>query len=253
MPLLRVGPDVELYYEDAGSGPPVLLVAGWPLTSESWECQVGALVEAGHRVLTYDRRGFGRTTRAWDGYTPATLVDDLHGLITHLDLTDVVLVGFSSGAVETARYLATHGSDRVHGLVLASPLGGASALGRDLRAAARWHRVAMLDDVLTRFFSVNGEIALDEATRRHLLSTAAASSARATLTVIDAWSDPTLDLAADVAAAGLPTLVISGEGDAVAPSHRVDAPTVVIPSGPHGVHITHPQQWNQAVLKFLTG
>ncbi|GAA2979387.1 alpha/beta fold hydrolase [Actinokineospora diospyrosa] len=247
MPQLRVGPDVDLYYEDVGAGPPVVLVPGWPLTLDSWECQVGAFAEAGHRVVGYDRRGFGRSTRAWTGYDAATLVADLAGLIEHLDLRSAVLVGFSSGAVEATGYLATRGTDRVRGLVLGGPLAGAVELGRDLQAAGRWHRVAMLDDVLTRFFSVNGEIVLDEATRSHLLHSAAGSSARGTLAAIDAWADPTVDLAVP----DVPALVVVGDSDAVAPTRQISAPTVTIPSGPHAAHVTHPQQWNEAVLAFL--
>lgn len=111
--------DVELAYEDHGTGRPVVLVHGWPLSGASWEPQVRPLVDAGHRVVTYDRRGFGASSRPWEGYDYDTFAADLHALLSHLDLTDVTLVGFSMGGGEVARYLSTYGAQRVRSAVLA--------------------------------------------------------------------------------------------------------------------------------------
>jgi pimeloyl-ACP methyl ester carboxylesterase len=114
------GSPVELYYEDQGAGTPVVLVHGWPLSRRSWENQVPALIEAGHRVVTYDRRGFGWSSQPWDGYDYDTFTSDLDALLVHLDLRDVTLVGFSMGGGEVVRYIGTYGTDRIARAVLAS-------------------------------------------------------------------------------------------------------------------------------------
>ncbi|MFC5059775.1 alpha/beta hydrolase [Saccharothrix xinjiangensis] len=254
MPRLAVatenGAEVSLYYEDYGVGSPVVLVAGWPLTAQSWESQVAAFVEAGHRVVGYDRRGFGRSTRAWGGYDQDTLAADLHLLLEHLDLRGAALVGFSSGAGDVARCVARFGVGRVSRLVLAGPLAVDDGLVRDLLNAAGWHRVAMLDDVLGRFFSVDGEVVLDEASRQHLLHVAACASPKATVDVIGAWAGA--DPEADLADVGVPVLVVHGERDAFTAPRRGRAPATIIPSAPHGAPMTHPQQWNEVVLRFLS-
>jgi non-heme chloroperoxidase len=124
MPKLTVGDEngtpIELYYEDHGTGRPVVLIHGWPLSGRSWESQVPALLEAGHRVITYDRRGFGASSQPWNGYDYDTFTADLHALLEHLDVRDVTLVGFSMGGGEVVRYLGTYGADRVSRAVLAA-------------------------------------------------------------------------------------------------------------------------------------
>ncbi|MDP9842485.1 alpha/beta fold hydrolase [Streptosporangium lutulentum] len=253
------GAEVSLYYEDAGAGDPVVLIHGWPLSRRSWDSQVQTFVEAGHRVITYDRRGFGRSTHAWDGYDLDTFTADLHTLVEHLGLTRVSLVGFSSGGGEVARYAATFGTDRLHRIVLAGPVIGADRqMAADLTIASRRHRISMLDDLLTRFFSVDGESALDEPTRRYLLQAAADASAKAVTDSIGAWSNA--EPLADLIRIDVPTLVVHGEQDAFMPYEAggrqvaaaiAGSATVLIPSAPHGVPITHHEQWNQAVLAFL--
>ena len=124
MALLQVGHEnstsVELYYEDHGSGSPVVLIHGWPLSGRSWEYQVPALVDAGHRVITYDRRGFGNSFQPWDVYDYYTFAADLDALLTHLDVRGVTLVGFSMGGGEVVRYIGKYGTDRVAQAVLAA-------------------------------------------------------------------------------------------------------------------------------------
>ncbi len=124
MPRLDVGTEnghpVQLHYQDVGAGRPVVLIHGWPLSGRSWEAQVGPLVEAGHRVITYDRRGFGDSSQPWHGYDYDTFTTDLQALLEHLDLRDVALVGFSMGGGEVVRYIATHGTERVSRAVLAA-------------------------------------------------------------------------------------------------------------------------------------
>ncbi len=127
MPRLVVGQtgssitDVDLYYEDLGAGAPVVLIHGWPLSGRSWEAQVPALVEAGHRVITYDRRGFGDSSQPWDGYDYDTLAADLDALLTHLDVTGATLVGFSMGGGEVVRYVSRYGTSRIAKAVLPPP------------------------------------------------------------------------------------------------------------------------------------
>ncbi|HEY5834049.1 alpha/beta fold hydrolase [Streptomyces sp.] len=266
MPWLTVGrekgADVDLYYEDVGEGPPVLLVAAWPLSQAAWEAQVGALVDAGLRVVSYDRRGFGRSTRTWAGYEGDAPATDLYLLVEHLGLRGLTVVGYSSGAAVAARYAVRFGDGRVARVVLASPVvtHPGSALVADLLAATARHRIAMLDDVLLRFFSVRGETAIDEPTRRHLLHLAAAASPRATAEVVRAWS--AADLRADLVRLDVPALVLHGGEDAFMPFASTgswvartapDSRTVVIPHAPHGAPLTHPDQWNAAVLDFIAG
>ncbi|WP_327348133.1 alpha/beta hydrolase [Streptomyces europaeiscabiei] len=276
MPRIMVGTEnsaeVSLYYEDFGTGDPVVLIHGWPLTQDSWELQVGAFVEAGHRVITYDRRGSGRSTRTWTGYDYDTLATDLHALVEHLDLAAWSLVGFSSGSGDATRYVANHGTHRISKLVLASPIliGGPTRAGTvaasggemtaDLLAAARRHRVPMLDDLLTRFFSVNGYNVLDEPTRLYHLHTAASASPKGAADSISAL--PTANRPEDLARVDVPALVVHGEDDAFMPYETSgrsvaraipDSRTVTIPNAPHAAPLTHPQQWNEAVLAFLAG
>ncbi|MFE5393079.1 alpha/beta fold hydrolase [Streptomyces sp. NPDC056568] len=264
MPRIMVGSEGRtehsLYYEDFGTGPAVVFVSGWPLTQTSWEAQVRAFVETGHRVVTFDRRGFGRSTRAWTGYDHDTLADDLYGLLEGLDITGASLVGFSSGCGEITRCLAAHGSSRVDAVVLAAPLVVAPGdeLLADLLTAAHRHRVPLLDSVLTRFFSVDGACVLDEPTRRHHLHLAACASAKATTDSLAAWADS--HRPADLAGTDVPALIVHGACDAFMPYEvsgavvagaLADSRTVLVPQAPHGAHLTHPHQWNEAVLGFL--
>ncbi|MFD1938843.1 MULTISPECIES: alpha/beta fold hydrolase [Nonomuraea] len=249
---------MTLFYEDFGEGEPVVLVHGWPLSQRFWEAQVGAFVAAGRRVVSYDRRGFGRSSQPWDGYDHDTFTGDLAAVVDALGLTGVALVGFSTGCAEAASYTA--GSDRVSRLVLASPVVYPDPLAHELRTAAAGHRVHMLDDVLLRFFAVDGHSALDEQTRLYQLRLAADASPRATAESLAVWeaADPGLDLAR----IAVPTLIVQGEADAFVPPEdggrrvaRAVAGSVLttIPAAPHAAPLTHHEQWNQLVLEFLAG
>src|SRR5438105_2142408 len=168
MPFLTVRTEgaspVELHYEDVGSGRPVVLIHGWPLSGRSWESQVPALVAAGHRVITYDRRGFGSSSQPWDGYDYDSFAADLHALIEHIDLREVTLVGFSMGGGEVARYVGTHGTARIAKAVLAgavppylyrsddNPEGGLDdATIASFEGGVRTDRIAFLDQFLIGF------------------------------------------------------------------------------------------------------
>ncbi|QMU73059.1 alpha/beta fold hydrolase [Streptacidiphilus sp. P02-A3a] len=265
------GNPVSLDYQDVGTGDPVVLIHGWPLTQQMWNAQVTAFVEAGHRVVSYDRRGFGRSTQTWEGYDYGTFAEDLHHLVHALDLRRATLVGFSSGGGDIARYLGTHGTGRIARVVLASAMLPAlrdtpdNATGMlddatiaELLSAAREYRIPMVDEFLNRCFSVDGIVAIDEPTRRYALHLASAASPKATTDSLVAWTG--CDFRAELAAVDVPALVIHGDSDAVVPFERSGrltaaaipgSETVIVPSAPHGVPMTHHQQWNQAVLAFL--
>ncbi|WP_448640692.1 alpha/beta fold hydrolase [Geodermatophilus sp. URMC 63] len=280
MPRLTVGTEngqpVELYYEDHGTGRPVVLIHGWPLSGRSWEAQVGPLVEAGHRVVTYDRRGFGASSQPWTGYDYDTFAADLDALLTALDLTDVTLVGFSMGGGEVVRYLSRHGAARVRSAVLAAavppylyksadnPDGGLDdATIEQFQQGVRTDRLAFLDGFTKDFFSPGGSglltsAAVSEEQRRYAWQIAAFASPKGTLDCITAFGRT--DFRPDVAAVTVPTLVIHGDSDAIVPlevsgrrSHEAIAGSelVVIEGGPHGVNASHPEQFNRALLDFL--
>jgi non-heme chloroperoxidase len=274
MSRLVVGTDngaaVDLYYEDVGSGSPVVLVHGWPMSQRLWDQQVRPLVAAGHRVVSYDRRGFGRSSHPWDGYDVDTFAADLARVVETLQLHDATLVGFSSGCADVLRYVELHGTARLSRLVLISPPpdpGAADSVdavtllgGGGLAAASVHHRVAMLDEVVSRMFAVDGLPAVDEPTRQFHVALAAGASAKAVTDSITAAD--TAKLGPALGAADVPVLAIVGGGDAVTDPARVtrwlagSAPGVrvtTVPHAPHAVPVTHAEECNAAVLAFLAG
>ena len=276
MPHLQVGTEngapIELYYEDHGTGAPVVLVHGWPLSGRSWEAQVGALVDAGRRVVTYDRRGFGWSSQPWEGYDYDTFTADLHALLEHLDLRDVALVGFSMGGGEVARYLGTHGADRVSRAVFAAavppfllkgddnPEGGLDeATIAGFQGGVTGDRLAFLDEFTRTFFAAGDRTDLiSEPQRLYARDIAAFASPKGTLDCIAAFGRT--DFREDLAKITVPTLVIHGDADAIVPfevsgrrTHEaIEGSTlVVVEGGPHGLNATHAQEFNAALLDFL--
>ena len=266
------GSPIELYYEDHGSGSPVVLIHGWPLSGRSWEKQVPALVEAGHRVVTYDRRGFGKSSQPYGGYDYNTFAADLDKLLVHLGLSDATLVGFSMGGGEVVRYLSLYGNERVSKAVLAAavppylyksddnPEGGFddATIGQ-FQQAVRDDRVAFLDEFITNFF-VAGERndLVSEPTRLYHREIAEFASPKGTLDCISAFSYT--DFRDDVAKINVPKLVIHGDSDAIVPfeisgkrSNEAiqNSQLVVIEGAPHGFNATHAEQFNRALLDFL--
>jgi non-heme chloroperoxidase len=277
MPMLKARNDahdqVELHFEDVGTGRPVVLIHGWPLSGRSWEAQVPALVEAGYRVITYDRRGFGGSSQPWDGYDYDTFADDLDAVLSHLELQQVTLVGFSMGGGEVVRYLSRHGSDRVEKAVLAgavppylyksddNPDGGLDdATIEGFQAGVRGDRLAFLDEFTKTFFSA-GRLKkglVSEPFRLYMRDVAAYASPKGTLDCITAFGRT--DFRDDVAKVDVPTLVIHGDSDGIVPFEVSgkrsaeaiqDSTLVVVKGGPHGFNVTHAAEFNQALLDFL--
>jgi non-heme chloroperoxidase len=267
------GLPIELHYTDHGQGQPVVLIHGWPLSGRSWESQEPALIEAGYRVINYDRRGFGQSSQPWDGYDFDTLTADLAALVDHLDLRDAVLIGFSMGGGEVVRYLSRYGSDRVSKVVLASavppylfrsddnPDGGIDdARIVELVSGVQQDRMAFFDEYLDSYFSAGTTIKVSPQQKAYTLSLLAVASPKATIDCIHAFSRT--DFREDLAKVTVPTLVIHGDSDNIVPievsGQRAAAAIrgsvlVTLEDAPHGILVSHPQEWNAAVLQFLRG
>ena len=275
MPKLNVGIEnqspIELHYEDVGAGRPVVLIHGWPLSGRSWENQVPALVGAGFRAITYDRRGFGASSQPWNGYDYDTFAADLDALLRYKDLRDVTLVGFSMGGGEVARYISRYGTGRIAKAVFAAavtpfllktgdnPEGGLDeATIASFNAGVVGDRIAFLDQFTKGFFSAGGELRVSEAQRRYALDIAAFASPKGTLDCISAFGRT--DFRADLKKITVPTLVIHGDQDAIVPfevsgkrtaASIPGARLVVIKGGPHGLIASHPNEVNATLLSFL--
>lgn len=262
----------DLHVDDTGgSGRPVVLIHGWPLSGESWKHQVPALVDAGYRVITYDRRGFGRSDKPKTGYDYDHLTEDLHAIVTELDLNDVTLVGFSMGGGEVARWFSKYGAERLHSVVFASavppyllttddnpdgPLPKAQAA--EMTAGLTKDEDAFYDEFVTQFFSVDGELKVSEADRQEALVLAKQASKLAALEAMASFANT--DFRDDLTRVSVPTLVIHGDGDGTVPFEGSGARThaaiagselYVVKDAPHGVTVSHAGEWNRAVLEFL--
>jgi non-heme chloroperoxidase len=266
--------DIELYYEDHGRGRPVVLIHGYPLGASSWEKQVPALLDAGHRVVAYDRRGFGRSGRPTIGYDYDTFAADLDKLLEVLDLTDVALVGFAMGTGEVGRYLGTYGPDRVAGAVFLAPLepfllrtgdnpdGVDGSVFADSVSAAAGDRYAYFTDLYADYYNTDenlGTRVSQDAVDRSR-NVASSASPYATVAAILTW---TTDFRADVARiAGydLPVAIVHGTHDRILPIDSTARPFrkllprsyyVEIPGAPHGMLWTHGNEVNAALLDFI--
>ena len=262
---------IDLYFEDHGEGRTVVLVHGWPLSSGSWEKQTKALLEAGYRVISYDRRGFGQSDKPSTGYDYDTMASDLDILLTELDLTDVTLVGFSMGGGELARYVGDQGTDRISGLVFISsiapfllktddnPEGVDRSVFTGIETAIQDDRPDFLRGFLKSFynFAALGGSRISQAVLDANWSVAVQASPKATLDCVAAWLE---DFREDVAAIDVPTLIIHGTEDQIVPIEAsggrmpglIDGSVLVrIEGGPHGILWTHADQVNAALLDFL--
>ncbi|BAJ73799.1 predicted hydrolase or acyltransferase [Microbacterium testaceum StLB037] len=264
--------DIDLHVDDTGGdGRPVVLLHGWPLSGESWAAQVPALESAGYRVVTYDRRGFGRSDKPRTGYDYDTFSDDLEAVLAALDLRDVTLVGFSMGGGEVARYLSRHGADRIRSVVFAAavppylaktednpdgPLDDETADG--MKQALKDDEDAFYRDFTTGFFSVDGELKVTEADRAEAERLAHQADHHASLKAMEAWA--TTDFREDLSHVTVPTLIIHGDSDATVPLEGSGARTHaaipgselhVVTGAPHGVNVSHADEFNSVLLDFL--
>jgi pimeloyl-ACP methyl ester carboxylesterase len=263
--------DINLYYEDLGSGPAVVLLSGWPLDSRSWEPQVHALLAAGHRVIAYDRRGFGQSSRPTQGYDFDTLADDLGKLLTELDLRDATLIGFSLGTGELARYVGTYGTGRLKGCVFIESLppsfgkSGENPNGVDqatidtIRRAILDDRPAWLTGLLGDFLNLDDYLGkrVSEETVRNSWNAGAGASPWATWACVLTWLD---DFHEDIKRIDVPTLILHGTADRIlsveGQGRRMHAALpaahyVEIEGGPHVMCVSHAKEVNRELLAFL--
>jgi non-heme chloroperoxidase len=275
MPFVNVGQEnsgsIELYYEDHGEGKPVVLIHGYPLSGMSWEKQVSALLHAGRRVITYDRRGFGRSSQPTTGYDYDTFATDLHRLVTALDLRDLALVGFSMGGGEVARYLGTYGSERVTKAVFISsvppfllktndnPEGVDASVFAGIEKAVATDRYAFFTDFFKNFFNADvllGKRVSEEAVRSSW-NVAAGSSATASLACVSTWHT---DFRKDLPRIDVPALVIHGDADRILPISASGlriaklvkgAHVEIVKDGPHCITWTHADKVTPALVEFL--
>lgn len=263
---------VRLHIEDSGGdGRPVVLIHGWPLSAMAWEQQVLVLQGAGYRVVTYDRRGFGRSDKPESGYSYDELADDLQRVLDHCQLQDVTLVGFSMGGGEVARYVARFGESLLHSVVFAAavppflmksvdnpdgPLTPEAA--QKSRRALELDRNAFFEQFTEDFYSANGVFLVTESQRREAVALCQQSAQAAALACMDAFG--TTDFREDLKRLTVPTLVIHGDADAIVPiegsglrTHQAvrHSQLVRVSGAPHGLNVSHAQAFNDALLTFL--
>jgi non-heme chloroperoxidase len=275
MPDVNVGQEnsgcIYLYYEDHGSGKPVILIHGWPLSGRSWERQVPILLAAGYRVITYDRRGFGDSSKPASGYNYDTFAEDLHKLMLKLDLHDATLVGFSMGGGEVARYIGKYGTERVRKAAFLAaitpfllkapdnPSGVDGGAFEVIKAGIAADRLAFLSAFFANFYNVDvfgGKRVSDQAVQ-FSWTIAAGASPKGTLDCVSAWLT---DFRKDLVKINVPTLIIHGDADRIVPidasgkrTHELvkDSKFIMIKDGPHGLNWTHADQVNGELLEFL--
>lgn len=262
----------NLHVDDTGGdGRPVVLIHGWPLNGDSWAGQVDALRDAGYRVITYDRRGFGRSDKPLIGYTYESLSDDLSALLEELDVRDGTLVGYSMGGGEVASYCARKGVARLRSVVFAAsvtpfmshrkdnpdgPLGAKDAA--KMAASLTTNQDSFYDQLMTDVFSVDGRLLVTEEQRRHALAMCAEAGKPASIACMAAFGGT--DFREDLPKVTVPSLVIHGDSDATVPfegsgkrTHEAlpDSRLHVISGGPHGIPVTHADEFNAVLLAFL--
>jgi len=277
LPYVTVGSendaDIDVYYEDHGSGQPVVLIHGYPLNGHSWERQESVLLDAGYRVIAYDRRGWGQSSKPTVGHDYDTFAADLNALLEHLDLNDIVMAGFSMGTGEVTRYLGTYGSDRVSKAVLMgaippfllktdeNPKGVDGGVFAGIKDAIHKDRYAYFKDFLDNFYNVDvfGGTRISDQAWQNSFNVACIGSAHASYVCVDTWLT---DFRDDLPKIDVPTLVIHGTGDRILPysatAERLpgligDMKLVTVKDGPHNIGWTHPEVVNPALLAFLAG
>jgi pimeloyl-ACP methyl ester carboxylesterase len=263
--------DIDIYYEDHGTGKPVVLIHGWPLSGASWEKQVPVLLAAGYRVISYDRRGFGNSSKPTSGYDYEVLTEDLHKIMTKLNLHDATLVGFSMGGGEVARYFGKYGSERVSKAIFMAaippfllktsdnPEGVDGSVFDGIKKAIATDRLAFLSSFFSNFYNVDilrGKKVSDEVVQ-FSWNVGAGASPKGTLDCVQAWLT---DFRKDLAGIDVPTLIIQGDADRILPiaatGRRLHETIkgsryVEIKDGPHGIIWTHSEEVNRELLAFF--
>jgi non-heme chloroperoxidase len=263
--------DIQLYYEDHGSGDPVVLIHGYPLSGASWDKQIPVLLEAGHRVIAYDRRGFGKSSQPTTGYNYDTFAEDLHKLVTHLKLRNFALVGFSMGGGEVARYIGKHGSKGVSKAVIIGGIppyllktadnsdGVDASVFEGIQKAVAADRYAFFTEFFKNFFNTDVFLGkrISEQAVQASWNVAASASATASLACVPTWHE---DFRNDVVRIDVPTLVIHGDADRIVPIKASGEKTAklvkgarlaTIKDGPHAVNWTHADEVNAELVNFL--
>ena len=275
MPYITVGKEnsgnIDLYYEDHGSGKPIVLIHGYPLSGASWEKQVAVLLAAGHRVITYDRRGFGKSSQPTTGYNYDTFAEDLHKIVTQLELRDFSLAGFSMGGGEVARYMGKYGSKGVSKAVFISavppyllkasdnPEGVDGSVFEGIQKAIVADRYAFFTEFFKNFY--NTDLLLGKRVSQSVIQSnwnvAAGASATASLACVATWLE---DFRKDLTRIDVPTLVMQGDADRILPIAASGLRTAklikgarlaVIKDGPHCITWTHADEVNSELVSFL--
>jgi non-heme chloroperoxidase len=275
MPSLIVGTEneaaIDIHYEDHGSGQPVVLIHGYPLNGNSWERQERELLANGHRVISYDRRGFGRSSQPTVGYDYDTFAADLNALLEHLDLSDIILVGFSMGSGEVTRYLGSYGSARVRKAALFGAIppyllktddnleGVDGDVFEQIKAAIATDRYAWFKDFFDNFYNTDKLMPerISEQAWQASFNVAAGASPFASYACVDTWLT---DFRGDLAKIDVPVLVVHGTDDRILPFEATaarlpdlidDVKLVAVEGGPHNIAWTHPDEVNAALLDFI--
>ncbi len=267
------GEEIELSYKSYGQGQPIVLIHGWPLSKEMWEYQIEDFVQNGLRVVKYDRRGFGKSSKPWDGYNYNAFADDLNAVLTQLDLQDAILVGFSMGGGEIARYFSRHNGARVSKVVLVSsilpyllktndnPEGVDASVFDEIQDNLREDRIGFLDNFGKQFFGINLlNHPVSTPLLNYYLNLASVASPRATIQSAIAFSET--DFRDDIPNIKVPTLIIHGDSDKIVPieassmltSHLIQGSKYIVYEGaPHGLFYTEKERLNRDILEFAVG
>ena len=263
---------VDIFYEDYGSGQPVILIHGWPLSRKSWEQQVWKIVESGYRCISYDRRGFGISSFPWNNYDYSSLTSDLNELINQLNLKDCIIVGFSMGGGEVVRYFTDYGSDKIAKAALVSsiiplvkkksdnPDGVPESDLEDIKTALENDRVGFLKNFHQGFYNFddNKGDRVSQAQLDYDFIIASHASPRGTIETAKAWMDT--DFRSELKNVDVPTLIVHGDADQTVPIETSGEQAAkgisnntykVIKGAPHGLNVTHAEEFNKILIDFL--
>ncbi len=268
---IETAPNVNLYVKDYGSGNPLILIHGWPLSNEMWEYQIENLVANNYRVIAYDRRGFGKSSQPWNGYDYDTLTDDLKAIIDQLELTNITLVGFSMGGGEVVRYFSRHAGQNVSKVVLVSsvipylaqsvdnPDGNTKEKNEATQLAIKEDRIAFLDEFGKSFFGVSFiNTVISKPLLKYYSMLASFASPHATTECAKSFSDA--DFREEALSVNVPTLIIHGNADKIVPIEiSSEKAAQLIPNNkfiiyddaPHGLFYTDKDKLNVDLLEFL--